>query len=152
LTQINAEFYDNFMKNRSGIDLSSAKIIKFRVLQRQLLIDINSRRVYSDPIKEEVFIMSKFMMAITISFVFILSACGGDSGQQESAAGAKMVSPQFRAQLSDAAKVYFELKDALVAANAELAVGKAKSFKEALGKIDATGAAQIAQGVKFMNE
>lgn len=81
--------------------------------------------------------MYKFMVSVTLICVFILSACGGNSDQQGSAAGAKKVSPQFRAQLSDAVKIYFELKDALVAANAELAAGKAKSFKAALGKIDA---------------
>lgn len=81
--------------------------------------------------------MYKFMALVILSFVFILSACGGNSGQQESGADAKAVSPQFRSQLSDAVNIYFEIKDALVAADAEKAAEEAQSFKAALAKVDA---------------
>jgi Cu(I)/Ag(I) efflux system membrane fusion protein len=65
--------------------------------------------------------------------ILVFVACGSNS---DSRTKGRDVSTQFRSQLSDVLKIYFELKDALVAADSKLAIEKAAKLKTTLSNID----------------
>lgn len=80
--------------------------------------------------------MYKFLISTGVVFLIFFSACGSNSGSknQESTTPTAL-----RSQLSGAVKVYFELKDALVAADSKLALEKAAKLKTTLANIDISG-------------
>ena len=87
------------------------------------------------------------MFSILMIFLVQLSGCGGNSDNHQPAAGeekahshgeemATNVPAAFRSQLADAINVYFDLKNALVAEDVDLAVKKAVALKSAVSNID----------------
>ena len=90
--------------------------------------------------------MKKQTLIGFIVVTLIFTACGSQSGANDHSA-------KFNSQLSVAVKSYLELKDALVAGNAEAAMEKAKSFETALSAIDGKSVPQdLAAGWKIQHE
>ena len=90
--------------------------------------------------------MKRFISATIIMFTLILAACGSQSGTNDQSA-------KFNAQLFVAVKSYLELKNALVAGDAETAAEKAQAFETALAAIDEKAVPQdLAAGWKIQRE
>lgn len=91
--------------------------------------------------------MYKLIILLSLFLFLLFSACGSNSdshqhaddqpGEHSPGETASANAPaKFRSQLSSAINIYFELKDALVAADSKLALEKANAFKTSLSKVD----------------